>query len=284
MDRSAAYAARYVAKNVVAAGLARKCEVQVAYAIGVARPVSLMVETFGTGRVSDEKLVELITRNFDLRPRAIIHELDLLRPIYGKTAAYGHFGREESSFTWEKTDIAERQSGCRYLIVIIRFKQGFIDTEERCNGSFREARISGLPNNGALSFLWRCAMNATTRPVTDDSAFTDCKVADLSLADWGRKEIAIAETEMPGLMALREQYAGKATGWRPDCRFSAHDHSNCRADRNAGSVGSRSQVGFLQYFFHPGSCCCCDCRSQYSSICLQRRIAGGILGLRSPDL
>lgn len=108
VDRSAAYAARYVAKNIVAAGLARKCEVQVAYAIGVARPVSLMVETFGTGRVSDEKLVELITRNFDLRPRAIIHELDLLRPIYGKTAAYGHFGREESSFTWEKTDIAER--------------------------------------------------------------------------------------------------------------------------------------------------------------------------------
>jgi S-adenosylmethionine synthetase len=108
VDRSAAYAARYVAKNIVAAGLARKCEVQVAYAIGVAKPVSLMVETFGTGKVADEKLAELIARNFDLRPRAIIHELDLLRPIYRKTAAYGHFGREEPGFTWEKTDIAEQ--------------------------------------------------------------------------------------------------------------------------------------------------------------------------------
>lgn len=108
VDRSAAYAARYVAKNIVAAGLARKCEVQVAYAIGVAKPVSLMVETFGTGKVSDEKLAELVARNFDLRPRAIIHDLDLLRPIYGKTAAYGHFGREEPSFTWEKTDMAEQ--------------------------------------------------------------------------------------------------------------------------------------------------------------------------------
>jgi len=108
VDRSAAYAARYVAKNIVAAGLARKCEVQVAYAIGVAKPVSLMVETFGTGKIPDGKLAELIDRHFDLRPRAIIHELDLLRPIYGKTAAYGHFGREESSFTWEKTDMAEQ--------------------------------------------------------------------------------------------------------------------------------------------------------------------------------
>ncbi|WP_350283233.1 methionine adenosyltransferase [Nitrosomonas sp.] len=108
VDRSAAYAARYVAKNIVAAGLARKCEVQVAYAIGVAKPVSLMVETFGTGKIPDGKLAELIARNFDLRPRAIIHELDLLRPIYGKTAAYGHFGREEPSFTWEKTDMVEQ--------------------------------------------------------------------------------------------------------------------------------------------------------------------------------
>lgn len=108
VDRSAAYAARYVAKNIVAAGLARRCEVQVAYAIGVAKPVSLMVETFGTGKVADEKLAELVARNFDLRPRAIIHELDLLRPIYRKTAAYGHFGRDEFDFTWEKTDIVEQ--------------------------------------------------------------------------------------------------------------------------------------------------------------------------------
>ena len=104
VDRSAAYAARYVAKNIVAAGLADRCEVQVAYAIGVARPVSLMVDTFGTGKVSDEKIIELIGKHFDLRPKGIIQALNLLRPIYTKTAAYGHFGRDEPEFTWEATD------------------------------------------------------------------------------------------------------------------------------------------------------------------------------------
>jgi len=106
VDRSAAYAGRYVAKNVVAAGIASRCEVQLAYAIGVARPVSLMVETFGTGKISDDKIAKLIERNFDLRPRAIIRSLNLLRPIYLKTAAYGHFGRDEPEFTWEATDKA----------------------------------------------------------------------------------------------------------------------------------------------------------------------------------
>lgn len=106
VDRSAAYAGRYVAKNIVAAGLADKCEVQVAYAIGVAKPVSLMVNTFGTGKIADEKIVELVGRHFDLRPKGIIQTLDLLRPIYAKTAAYGHFGREEPEFTWEATDKA----------------------------------------------------------------------------------------------------------------------------------------------------------------------------------
>ncbi|CAI08359.1 S-Adenosylmethionine synthase; Methionine adenosyltransferase (EC 2.5.1.6), MetK [Aromatoleum aromaticum EbN1] len=106
VDRSAAYAGRWVAKNIVAAGLADRCEVQVAYAIGVARPVSMMIETFGTGRITDEKIVELVQRHFDLRPKAIIQELNLLRPIYGKTAAYGHFGRDEPEFTWEATDKA----------------------------------------------------------------------------------------------------------------------------------------------------------------------------------
>ena len=104
VDRSAAYAGRHVAKNIVAAGLARRCEVQVAYAIGVARPVSLMVNTFGTGRIPDEKIVQLIERHFDLRPKGIINELNLLRPIYSKTAAYGHFGRDEPEFSWENMD------------------------------------------------------------------------------------------------------------------------------------------------------------------------------------
>ncbi|HEU4516236.1 MAG TPA: methionine adenosyltransferase [Steroidobacteraceae bacterium] len=106
VDRSAAYAARYVAKNVVAAGLARRCLVQVSYAIGVARPTSVMLTTYGTGSVPDSVLEELVLRHFDLRPKGIIRMLDLLRPIYRKTAAYGHFGRDEPEFTWERTDKA----------------------------------------------------------------------------------------------------------------------------------------------------------------------------------
>ena len=104
VDRSAAYAARYVAKNIVAAGLADKCEIQLSYAIGVARPTSIMVDTFGTGKLSDEKLVEIIRENFDLRPAGIIRMLDLRRPIYKQTAAYGHFGRTDIDLPWEKLD------------------------------------------------------------------------------------------------------------------------------------------------------------------------------------
>ena len=107
VDRSAAYAARYVAKNIVAAGLARKCEVELAYAIGVARPVSIMVDTFGTGTVDDGRLAEAVQKAFDLRPTAIIKELDLRRPIYRQLAAYGHMGREDLDITWERTDRTE---------------------------------------------------------------------------------------------------------------------------------------------------------------------------------
>ena len=107
VDRSAAYAARYVAKNIVAAGLADKCEIQLSYAIGVARPTSVMVDTFGTGKLSDERLTEIVRENFDLRPAGIIKMLDLRRPIYKQTAAYGHFGRTDLDLPWEKTDKAE---------------------------------------------------------------------------------------------------------------------------------------------------------------------------------
>ena len=107
VDRSAAYAARYVAKNVVAAGIARQCQVQLAYAIGVAKPMNVTVYTEGTGRIPDEKIADLVTAHFDLRPKGIIRMLDLLRPIYRKTAAYGHFGRDEPEFTWEATDKAD---------------------------------------------------------------------------------------------------------------------------------------------------------------------------------
>lgn len=107
VDRSAAYAARYVAKNIVAAGLADKCEIQLAYAIGVAKPVSVLVDSFGTGKVSDEKLSEIVDKHFDLRPAAIIRDLDLRRPIYRQVAAYGHFGRTDIDLPWEKTDKAD---------------------------------------------------------------------------------------------------------------------------------------------------------------------------------
>jgi len=116
VDRSGCYMARYIAKNVVAAGLADQCEVQISYAIGVAQPVSLMVNTFGTGKIPDERILELVKTHFDLRPKAIIDHLNLLRPIYRKTAVFGHFGREDPDFTWEKTDKAEilkRNAGLR---------------------------------------------------------------------------------------------------------------------------------------------------------------------------
>ena len=107
VDRSAAYAGRYVAKNIVAAGLADRCEIQVSYAIGVAQPTSISINTFGTGKISDQQITTLVREHFDLRPRGIIEMLDLKRPIYRATAAYGHFGREKAEFTWEKTDKAE---------------------------------------------------------------------------------------------------------------------------------------------------------------------------------
>jgi S-adenosylmethionine synthetase len=107
VDRSGCYMARYIAKNVVAAGLANQCEVQISYAIGVAEPVSVMVNTFGTGKIPDEKILELVRKHFDMRPKAIIDHLKLLRPIYRKAAVFGHFGRDDPDFTWERTDKAE---------------------------------------------------------------------------------------------------------------------------------------------------------------------------------
>ena len=116
VDRSAAYAARYVAKNIVAAGIADKCEIQLAYAIGVAKPVSIRVDTFGTGKISEEKIVELINKNFELRPAGIIDMLDLKRSIYKQTAAYGHFGRNDLDLPWEKLDkvsVLKKESGIK---------------------------------------------------------------------------------------------------------------------------------------------------------------------------
>jgi S-adenosylmethionine synthetase len=107
VDRSGCYMARYIAKNVVAAGLSDRCEVQISYAIGVAHPISVMINTFGTGKIPDEKILEIVKKHFDLRPKAIIDHLNLLRPIYRKTAVFGHFGRDDPDFTWERTDKVE---------------------------------------------------------------------------------------------------------------------------------------------------------------------------------
>jgi len=119
VDRSACYYARYIAKNVVAAGLARRCEVQVAYAIGVAEPVSLLVHTFGTGTIPEDRIAELVRANFDCRPGALIRELNLLRPIYQKTAAYGHFGRNDPDFAWEKTNKVDAlKAGAKKIVAL----------------------------------------------------------------------------------------------------------------------------------------------------------------------
>ena len=133
VDRSAAYAGRYVAKNVVAAGLASKCLIQISYAIGVARPTSVMVSTFGTGKIPDEQIAKLVAEHFDLRPKGIVKMLDLLRPIYKKTAAYGHFGREEPEFTWERKDKAAALKAAAGIQpkTCLQFKYS---SKERCKG------------------------------------------------------------------------------------------------------------------------------------------------------
>jgi S-adenosylmethionine synthetase len=145
VDRSACYYARYVAKNIVAAGLARRCEVQVAYAIGVARPMGVYVQTFGTGKVDDEKLAKYVSEHFDMRPRALIEELDLLRPVYRPTSAYGHFGRPE--FTWEQTDRAARLASD---LLGIKLKGAKANGGKKVNGaksangvSTRKIKVSG---------------------------------------------------------------------------------------------------------------------------------------------
>ena len=155
VDRSAAYAARYVAKNVVAAGLAERCEVQVAYAIGVAHPVSVMVETFGTEKIGRAQIAALVDEHFDLRPGAFREYLKLHRPIYQKTAAYGHFGREDDDFTWEKTDKADA----------LRAAAGLGERRRRRRASARPGARAGLcrkrracsrrPRAGKRTAVWR---------------------------------------------------------------------------------------------------------------------------------
>ena len=145
VDRSAAYAARWVAKNVVAAGLARRCEVQVAYAIGVAEPVSLLVHTFGTSTVSEERLAEIVKANFDCRPGALIRELNLLRPIYQKTAAYGHFGRSDSDFYWERTNKADALKSAAKKLVPVSSAASNGHLAGKSSGKSKRRAVAELP-------------------------------------------------------------------------------------------------------------------------------------------
>ncbi len=165
VDRSATYYARYIAKNVVAAGLARRCEVQLAYAIGVAKPVSMLVDTFGTGTVSDEKISKAVARVFDARPGLLIPELDLLRPIFRKTAAYGHFGRNDKDFTWEQTDRVD----------LLRQAAGSTNGVHKKNGTSQPRRTGGkksnLPHRPRLSARERQAPGVSSKPRHPRSRF-----------------------------------------------------------------------------------------------------------------
>ena len=172
VDRSAAYAARWVAKNVVAAGLADRCEVELAYAIGVSKPLSIMVDTFGTAHVAEDKIVEAVEKTFDLRPGAIIRDLDLRRPIYEKTAAYGHFGREDPDFTWEKTDRAEAlraavaEAGYERYEVASYARPGF-----ECRHNI--AYWTGVPYLGLGRSAATMTQNAERRMRVQDGRVTD---------------------------------------------------------------------------------------------------------------
>ena len=178
VDRSAAYAARYVAKNVVAAGLADRCEVQVAYAIGVAHPVSVMVQTFGTGKLADSEIARLVEENFDLRPAAFRQYLDLHRPIFQKTAAYGHFGREDADFTWERTDRAEQ----------LREAAGLGRRPRRRPRSASRAR----PRPGG-----RCRTGSRARPAGRPARVGDAREDEVVVVGAGGVEVDVADLHQP---------------------------------------------------------------------------------------
>ena len=186
VDRSAAYMGRYVAKNIVAAGLATSAEIQFAYAIGYPDPVSVCVNTFGTGVVADEEIERAVREVFSFKPAHIIRQLNLLRPIYAKTTNYGHFGKNDPEITWEKADKVKELKRALNL-----------------NLNIQHATFNSQPNMPAIKLS-----PSRTKPakVNGNGAKHDYHVRDLSLAEWGRKTIQVSEHEMPGLMAIRAKY------------------------------------------------------------------------------
>ena len=269
VDRSAAYAARYVAKNIVAAGLAERCEVQVSYAIGVAEPTSIMVETFGTSRLSRERLTQLVRKHFDLTPYGLREMLDLARPIYQKTAAYGHFGRTEPEFIGRRPTAPRRwppmPRGSDSGGVMVSMTDPAVHCARRplapegrcdrpvwaCATPACQAREPVDSSTRRSFFDWSIAsMNANMKSVAGTA---DHKVADLKLADWGRKEIAHRRDRdaRPDGDPRGVREAAAAEG-RAHHRLAAHDDPDRRADRDAAGARRRGALGLLQHLLDAG--------------------------------
>ena len=215
VDRSAAYMGRYVAKNIVAAGLATSAEIQFAYAIGYPDPVSVCINTFGTGVVSDEELERAVGEVFSFKPAAIIKQLNLLRPIYSKTTNYGHFGKTDPDITWEKTDKVEAlrkaagKSASAVAAATLKKAAALVNGRAAARAAAERMTHSHFTNYRLPSIMPTLTKTngKKTAPANGRArATSDYKIKDLSLADWGRKEISVAEQEMPGLMSMREKH------------------------------------------------------------------------------
>ena len=220
VDRSAAYAGRYVAKNIVAAGLADRCEIQVSYAIGVAEPTSISIDTFGTGKLSDDRIAELVREHFDLRPKGLIAMLNLKRPIYRKTAAYGHFGREDKDFTWEKT------------------RQGSGPEESRAKARLRENSIATTGHRRP-----RGIKDEHSRKIKDSGRLQSrgYLTGPVGPPRTGNRRERNASADGDARQILHQQAADR----REDSRLYPHDHPDRRVDRDADPARRRSALVLL---------------------------------------
>ena len=254
-----------------------RCEIQVSYAIGVARPTSISVRTFGTGRIPDARLEKLVAAHFDLRPFGIIQMLDLIHPMYRPTAAYGHFGREPVEMDYDWRTIRAAAPGARPVhgLQLGAHRPGRGPAEGRRSEPegtvrlFRCAEKGTVPRGlrGALQQAVACQARKfaicngalarkgerSTMNAVINTQFKDYHVADIGLADWGRQEIAIAETEMPGLMAVRDEFGAQQAARRRAHRgLAAHDDPDRGADRDARRARRRRALGVLQHLLDAG--------------------------------
>ena len=302
VDRSAAYAARYVAKNIVAAGLADRCEIQLSYAIGVAEPTSISVETFGTGRLRDARLKSLVAAHFDLRPYGIIKMLDLLRPIYHATAAYGHFGREpvEIDYDWQDDSFgggARRQASSRISPgnaptaprPCARPPASKVDCPPLCLRRRTVPAIPeslhrrGLPGSGIANVNGALARKETIE-------HEPRSIENRGLQGRGhRPPTGGAKSPSPRPKCRASWRCGRntaeeAAGGRAHRGLAAHDDADGGADRDACRVGRRGALGILQHLLDPGSCRRRHRSGGHSRVRVERRDARGVLGVRAPHL